>query len=130
MGSTVANAAEEAVAEELLLSEELFTSVVDNYTAATSCFCIYSSYQWMNSRAKVTNSKAKVTNSKAKATNSFANRTNSFANRTNSFANGTKSIAKRTNSIAKTCNKVVIKTTIIILIKQSFILYRLTVYQH
>ena len=123
MGSTVANAAEEAVAEELLLSEELFTSVVDNYTAATSCFCIYSSYQWMNSRAKVTNSKAKVTNSKAKATNSFANRTNSFAN-------GTKSIAKRTNSIAKTCNKVVIKTTIIILIKQSFILYRLTVYQH
>jgi len=46
--STVANAAEKAVAEELSLSEELFTSVVleqDNYTAATSCFHVYSSCQ-------------------------------------------------------------------------------------
>ena len=42
------NAAEEAVTEELLPSEELFTSVVlgqDNDTAATSCFRVYSSYQ-------------------------------------------------------------------------------------
>jgi len=65
-------AAKEAVAEELSLSEELFTAVVleqDNYTAATSCFCVYSSCQ--NFRAKV-----------AKATNSIANGTNSFANGT------------------------------------------------
>ena len=40
------NAAEEAVEEELLPSEELFTSAVlgqDNDTAATSCFHVYSS---------------------------------------------------------------------------------------
>ena len=46
--SAAANAAEEAVEEELSPSEELFTSVVleqDNDTAATSCFCIYSSCQ-------------------------------------------------------------------------------------
>jgi len=42
------NAAEEAVAEELSPSEELFTSIVleqNNEKAATSCFHVYSSCQ-------------------------------------------------------------------------------------
>jgi len=41
------NAAEEAVEEELLPSEELFTTVLlgqDDNTAATSCFHVYSSF--------------------------------------------------------------------------------------
>ena len=40
---------EEAVAEELLSSKELFTTVVlgqDNDTAATSCFHVYSDCQY------------------------------------------------------------------------------------
>ena len=45
--STIVNVAEEAVAEELLPYKELLTSVVpgqDHKTAATSCFCVYSSW--------------------------------------------------------------------------------------
>jgi len=48
MASTVANAAEEAVAEELSPFQELFTTVVldqDDDTAATSCFHVHSSCQ-------------------------------------------------------------------------------------
>ena len=46
--SGVANAAEEAVAEELSPSQELFTTVVleqDDDTAVTSCFRVHSSCQ-------------------------------------------------------------------------------------
>ena len=80
--STIVNVAEEAVAEELLPYKELFTSFVpgqDHKAAATSCFCVYSSWPFfamMNSSASVTNSKAMVPNSIAKASNSIAKATN------------------------------------------------------
>ena len=57
----VANAAEEAVAEELLPSEKLFITFVleqDNDIATTSCFCVL--------KAKGTNLIGKVMNSIAR----------------------------------------------------------------
>ena len=70
------NAAEEAVAEELLHNKELFTSAVpgqDHKTAATSSFRVYSSWSiliaMMISSTNKINFKTNVSNSIAKATN-------------------------------------------------------------
>jgi len=84
--NTIVNAAEK---KEILLYKMLFMTVVlqqDHGAAATSCFRVHCSSQflkqmnfWMNLHANAMNSIVKAMNSIAKPTNSIASRTNSTA---------------------------------------------------
>ena len=69
--STIANAVEEAVVEELLPYKELFTTVVNHEAAATHCFRVYCSYHLLQ-----TSPSTNAMNSNAKPMNSIVDKTN------------------------------------------------------